>query len=300
MKKPRQTVHLPVLVEEVMDGLSVRPGGVYVDGTVGGGGHARYILERSEPGGRLIGIDLDPEALVRAGENLTPHGERFLLHEGSYSDIREIIRNYGLDEVDGILIDLGSSLEQLTSGDRGFSFRESGPLDMRFGPHSPTTAEQIVNHYSERRLKELFQTYGEERFSGRIARAIVNKRPLRSTTELVDVVCKAVPGGYKRIHPATRVFQALRIAVNNELTNVENGIKAAAGCLAEGGRLCVISYHSLEDRLAKGLFRMLAQDVEAGPFHIVTKKPLRPTENEIRRNPSARSAKLRVLQRIEE
>ena len=126
MKKPRQTVHLPVLVEEVMDGLSVRPGGVYVDGTVGGGGHARYILERSEPGGRLIGIDLDPEALVRAGENLTPHGERFLLHEGSYSDIREIIRNYGLDEVDGILIDLGSSLEQLTSGDRGFSFRESG------------------------------------------------------------------------------------------------------------------------------------------------------------------------------
>ena len=171
---------------------------------------------------------------------------------------------------------------------------------MRFGPHSPTTAEQIVNHYSERRLKELFQTYGEERFSGRIARAIVNKRPLRSTTELVDVVCKAVPGGYKRIHPATRVFQALRIAVNNELTNVENGIKAAAGCLAEGGRLCVISYHSLEDRLAKGLFRMLAQDVEAGPFHIVTKKPLRPTENEIRRNPSARSAKLRVLQRIEE
>jgi len=293
-----QRSHQPVMVEEVLAGLHVHPDGFYVDGTIGGGGHARAILERSAPSGQVLGIDWDPEGLERARRNLSSFGERILLHEGDYGDIQEILAQRGIKGVQGILLDLGASHEQLTSGERGFSIRAPGPLDMRFSPRSAVTAQEILNHRSERDLQELFLTKGEERWAGRIARAIVRSRPLGDAQHLAQLVARVVPGERGRIHPATRVFQALRMEVNQELCNIERGVEGGAACLEVVGRLCVITYHSLEDRVVKRLFREHPASEGEKAFGILTPKPIRPSADEVRANPSARSAKLRILERV--
>jgi 16S rRNA (cytosine1402-N4)-methyltransferase len=288
------------MLKDVLDGLAVRPGGFYVDGTIGGGGHTRGILEHSDPDGRVLGIDWDPGSLERARVNLESFGDRLLLQEGNYGDLPEILTGQGLGPVDGILLDLGASYEQLTSSEGGFSIRTSGPLDMRFSPRTRTNAGAVLNHRSEGELREIFRVKGEERWAGRIARAIVRSRPLSTTDELARVVARAVPGRRGRIHPATRVFQALRMEVNQELENIQRGIQRGAGCLTRKGRLCVITYHSLEDRLVKGLFRGKDTLDAAERFRVLTRKPVRPSAEEIRINPSARSAKLRILERMQE
>jgi 16S rRNA (cytosine1402-N4)-methyltransferase len=290
--------HRPVLVQEVLVGLAVRPGGLYVDGTIGGGGHAREILEASAPSGRVLGIDWDPAALARARRNLVEFGNRVSLHEGNYKEMEEILARRGLGKAQGILLDLGASLEQLTSSEKGFSIQADGPLDMRYSPRSPVTAMEIVNHRAQGVLEELFRRYGEERWAGRIARAIVRSRPLATSGELARLVVAVVPGRRGRIHPATRVFQALRIEVNQELTNLERGIRGGVTCLERAGRLGVISYHSLEDGQVKRLFRELAATRDQGGLQILTPKPIRPGSAEMRQNRSARSARLRILERL--
>lgn len=295
-RKPGQA-HLPVMAEEVARALNAGPqGGVFLDGTVGSGGHARVILERSSPDGRLIGIDKDPEALDRARQNLSCYGQRVILRRGNYADLGRILSEAGCYWVKGILLDLGASYEQLTSAERGFSVRGCGPLDMRFDPEAPLTAHQIVNFWSETQLRELFRSNGEEPWAGRIARAIVRSRPIQTSGQLAELVAGVVPGRRGRIHPATRVFQALRMEVNQELSNISRGVDAATRCLEPGGRLCVITYHSLEDRLVKSLMREKAASKER--FMIITRKPLTPSDEELSRNPSARSAKLRVLEKL--
>lgn len=292
------SAHRPVMVEEVVQALAVGPEpGFYVDGTVGSGGHARIILDRSTPGGKLIGIDTDPEALVRARENLAGFGSRVLLRQGNYARLQEVLREVGVPSVRGVLLDLGASYEQLTSSERGFSFRGCGPLDMRFGPDGELTAHDIVNHWSEPELRALFRTKGQEPLAGPIARAIVRARPVRTTAQLSQIVRSVFKGRRSRIHPATRVFQALRMEVNQELSNIQAGIEAAAEVLEPGGRLCVITYHSLEDRLVK--LKMREKALAGTGFRMLTPKPLRPAVEEVAANPSARSAKLRVLQRLQ-
>jgi 16S rRNA (cytosine1402-N4)-methyltransferase len=247
-----------------------------------------------------LGIDWDPGSLERARGNLETFGDRLLLQEGNYGDLPEILMGQGLGPVDGILLDLGASYEQLTSSEGGFSIRASGPLDMRFSPRTRTNAGEVLNHRSEGELREIFRVKGEERWAGRIARAIVRSRPLSTTGELARAVARAVPGRRGRIHPATRIFQALRMEVNQELENIQRGIQRGAGCLTRKGRLCVITYHSLEDRLVKGLFRGKDTLDAVERFRVLTRKPVRPSAEEIRINPSARSAKLRVLERMQE
>ena len=290
--------HRPVLVQEVLAAMAVRPGGLYVDGTIGGGGHARALLAASAPDGRLVGIDWDPAALDRARRNLAGLEDRVFLHQANYGDVEEILGRGRVGRVQGVLLDLGASLEQLTSPERGFSIQADGPLDMRYSPGNPVTAMEIVNHRPQRVLEEIFRRYGEERWAGRIARAIVRSRPLATSQELARLVVAVVPGKRGRIHPATRVFQALRIEVNQELGNLEHGIRGGAACLERAGRLCVISYHSLEDGLVKRLFREMVASTGKGIFRILTPKPIRPGAAEIRENPSARSAKLRILERM--
>lgn len=289
-------VHIPVMAQEVLRALRASPeGGVFLDGTVGSGGHARLILEQSSPNGRLIGIDKDPDALDRARQNLSCFGERVVLRRGNYADLGRILAETGLLGVRGVLLDLGASYEQLTSAQRGFSFRGYGPLDMRFDPESPLTAHEIVNFWSEAQLRELLRTKGEEPWAARIARAIVRTRPIQTTQQLAELVARTVPARRSRIHPATRVFQALRMEVNQELSNISRGVEAATQCLEPGGRLCVITYHSLEDRLVKVLMRDKAASKET--FGLLTRKPVVPSVQEVAQNPRARSAKLRVLER---
>lgn len=290
-------VHIPVMAEEVVRALNAGPeGGVFLDGTVGSGGHARVILEHSSPHGKLIGIDKDPDALARARQRLSCFGNRVILKRGNYADLVRILSEEGFSLVKGILLDLGASYEQLTSAQRGFSLRGCGPLDMRFDPESQVTAHQIVNFWSESELKELFRSKGEEPWAGRIARAIVRARPLQTTQQLAELVSKTVPARRSRIHPATRVFQALRMEVNQELSNISHGVEAATQCLEPGGRLCVITYHSLEDRLVKFLMRNKAASKDR--FGLPTRKPILPSQEEVTQNPRARSAKLRVLERF--
>ncbi len=297
MKEQPQKAHVAVLLEEVLGWMRVQEPGIYVDGTVGSGGHARAILSRGHPQCRVLGIDWDPEALRRAAESLKAFGERVRLVEGNYAELERILREQGISSVRGVLLDLGASYEQLTSGRRGFSIYSEGPLDMRYSPKTPKTASEIINKWREPDLRNLFRTLGEEPLAGPIASAIVRRRPILSTVDLARLVEAVTRRRGKRIHPATRVFQALRMEVNGELENVERGIRQAAALLEEGGRLCVIAYHSLEDRLVKHLFRELAGP--GGPCEILTAKPVRPAEEEVHRNPRARSARLRVLQRRE-
>ena len=287
--------HEPVLFDEVMAALAPRAGGRYVDGTLGNAGHAAGILERSNPDGRLLGIDLDPHALEAAREALATYGERATLVHGSFAHLGEIARECRLTPVDGIILDLGLSSMQLAQAERGFSFQLDGPLDMRFDPSADTTAADLVNTLPADELADILYQYGEEPMSRRIARAIVNARPLHTTAELADVVARSV-GRRGRIHPATRAFQALRIAVNDELEVLEQGLAQGVNALTSGGRLAVIAFHSLEDRVVKNYFR---QQAGAGTLCLVTRRPLQASEGERERNPRSRSAKLRVVEKLQ-
>lgn len=290
-----QRVHKPVMVEEVLDILAVGEEGIYVDGTLGSGGHAEAILKKGGSGVRLLGIDRDPEALLRASRRLAPFGDRVILRQGSYSQVEAFLKELGYSMARGVLLDLGASYEQLTSPTRGFSFRESAPLDMRFDPESSElTAHRIVNFWPQEVLEEIIRRNSQEPMASRIARSIVRNRPIRDTQHLAQVIARAVPRK-GRIHPATRVFQALRIEVNQELDHLKRAMDSIPQCLQEGGRMCVISYHSLEDGIVKRAMRALASGDPS--FHILTPKPLRPRTEEVAQNPSARSARLRALER---
>jgi len=263
-----------------------------VDATVGTGGHAEAILER---GAELIGIDRDPLALEVARERLSRFGKRFLLIQDNFRHLVQILRDHGVQEVDGVLFDLGMSSFQLEDPKRGFSFLKEGPLDMRMDPSQDLTAYEIVNRWSERDIARILREYGEERYAGRIARAIVKSRPIETTTQLARIVARCYPPGYHRIHPATRTFQALRIAVNDELNALREGLLAAIKVLRPGGVVVAISFHSLEDRIVKRTFR---QRWIAGEVEILTKKPLTPTAEEVEKNPRSRSAKLRAARKL--
>lgn len=302
--------HVPVLLQEVVEGLRPAPGGRYIDGTVGLAGHARALLAASAPDGRLLAIDRDPEALAIARRELVEFGDRVTFARGQFRDLAELARRAGMDGCDGILLDLGVSSLQLDRPERGFSFREEGPLDMRMGPDAPTTAEEIVNAWPEEEVARLIGEYGEERRARRVARAIVAARPIRTTTELADVVARAV-GRTRRIHPATRTFQAIRIAVNDELGSLEAALPQAVGLLRPGGRLAVIAFHSLEDRVVKRFIARESRDCVCPPrvpvcvcghpatLTPITKKPVRATADEVARNPRSRSARLRIAERLQ-
>ena len=286
--------HVPVLLDETLELLAVRSGGLWVDGTLGLGGHAEAVLRATAPDGRLVGFDCDPEALERARARLLPFGTRVRLE---HADYREIPERLGDERASGILLDLGVSSLQLDDAERGFSFQREGPLDMRMDRTRRGTASELVNRMRESELADLIHELGEEPFSRRIARAIVRAReqaPIETTTRLAEIVRRAAPRSRRPgFHPATRTFQALRIRVNRELDGLGEAIERAAACLRSGGRIVVIAFHSLEDRAAKHAFRALA----GRGFSLLTRKPLRPGDAELRRNPRARSARLRALAR---
>ena len=317
--------HIPVLVDEVIQFLQPKNHGFYVDGTVGLGGHATVILQKSAPKGFLFGIDLDSEALAIANQRLQEYKERVTLVDGNFAHLNQLPQlsqdseqtETTIPPIDGILLDLGVSSLQLDTPTRGFSFTHSGPLDMRMDASQSLSAAHVVNRYPEDVLATIFTQFGEERWSKKIARQIVHARKRRSlstTGQLAEIVLDAIPPkstGW-RIHPATRVFQALRIYVNDELKNLHSGIHCAASALKPGGRLCIISFHSLEDRIVKEQFRTLSRACICPPktpicvcqhtptLQILTKRPIVPTPHEIRHNPRSRSAKLRVAMKIPE
>lgn len=303
------TTHVPVMVDEVLDVLDVRPGGRYVDCTLGGAGHAEAILDRSQPGGTLLGIDADVAAIERGEARLSRFEGSFKLVQGNFRDLGDICRQMEFAPVNGVLMDLGLSSYQLAAG-VGFSFQRDTPLDMRFGGEG-ITAEEIVNTYSEAELADLIFTYGEDPASRRIARRIVASRPIRTTAALAKAVEQAVGRrAAVKTHPATRTFQALRIAVNQELASLAAALPQAHGLLGFGARLAVLSYHSLEDRIVKEYIRRESRDCICPPglpecrcahkatLRPVTKGALKPSLSEVSANPRARSAKLRAAERI--
>jgi 16S rRNA (cytosine1402-N4)-methyltransferase len=259
-----KSLHKPVLYHEVLEALNITPGGRYIDCTVGGGGHAEGILELSSPDGMLLGIDADPEAIARVAERLSRFGKRVTLVRANFSELRAVAAKTGFDPVDGILMDLGFSSYHVERGERGFSFQKEGPLDMRFNPDQDITADVLVNELPQEEIAEIIWKYGEERRSRRIAKAIVDARPIHTTTELAEVVARAV-GRRGRIHPATKTFQALRIAVNDELGALEKALPQAVDLLKPGGRLAVITFHSLEDRIVKHFLREMASECDGDP-----------------------------------
>lgn len=280
--------HVPVLSQEVIAGLQLRSGGQYLDTTVGGGGHSALILQ-ADPTIRLTALDQDAMALQAARQRLAEFGNRVSLHHCNFADY-----DPGDQRFDGILADLGVSSAQFDWGDRGFSFRQAAPLDMRMNQQQPLTAAEIVNTWDETELANLIYTYGEERLSRRIAHRIVESRPLQTTSQLAELIFHTVPRSYRygRIHPATRTFQALRIAVNRELEVLEKLLQQAPHWLNPGGRLAIISFHSLEDRIVKHTLK------ESNDLKVITKKPIVPTEDELSNNTRSRSAKLRIAERI--
>ncbi len=307
--------HRPVMLKEVVESLNCRKNGVYVDGTLGGGGHAYEILEKTAPDGVLIGIDLDDEALEEAGQRLKCFGERKILRKGNFADIGSIMASLDIKHVDGILFDLGVSSHQLETARRGFSFSQEAPLNMRMDESQSYSAYDLVNNLRERDLEQIIRNYGEEKKAGRIARAIVRKReisPILTTTELAELIVRTVHYDYARqdIHPATRTFQAIRIAVNNELSRLPEAIKSGVDLLNPTGRFSILSFHSLEDRIVKKEFSFWERDCICPPrlplcncqhkalIKVLTKKPVRPGQSEIADNPRSRSAKLRTAERI--
>jgi 16S rRNA (cytosine1402-N4)-methyltransferase len=295
------TQHIPVMVKEVEELLALKPGALVVDGTLGLGGHSLMMATAVGMGGRLIGIDQDETAILKAKERLKAVAARVDIVKSNFSRMNEVLDGLGIKEVDAFLFDVGVSSMQIDMSERGFSFREDGPLDMRMDPSEKISAFDLVNDLSEKELARILLEYGEERFSSRIASVIVRTRAARqikTTKELADLISGAVPRGYDhaRIHPATRSFQALRVAVNHELDALSTGIKQAFERLKKNGRMCVISFHSLEDRIVKDMFRELDRE---GRAKILTKKPLRPSDEEANANSRARSARLRALERIQ-
>ena len=303
-------IHKPVMTAEVLEGLMVRPGGAYIDATMGEGGHCAAILERCQPGDRVLGIDADPSVAPIAGERLSGFGAAFQARAGNYADMETLAAEAGLSEAHGVLFDLGFSSRQIDSPERGFSFQADGPLDMRFDPAQTLTAEEIVNSWPEADLAQTIRELGEEPRARRIAAAIVQSRPVRSTGALATIISRASGGGRRKIHPATRTFQALRIRVNRELDNLQRGLEGAVNLLAAGGRLVVITYHSLEAALVKSFMRREGGGCTCPPeqpectcgrvrrMKRVTRKAIAPSADEIQDNPRARSARLRVGERV--
>ncbi|MBI3355274.1 MAG: 16S rRNA (cytosine(1402)-N(4))-methyltransferase RsmH [Nitrospirae bacterium] len=294
--------HVPVLGKEVCFWLISQRPMTLLDCTVGYGGHAELLLESCMAGTTLIGLDRDSRAIDFCRQRLIRFGEQIVLQRGNHRDLKQYLAEAGVSAVDGVLFDFGVSSPQLDDPARGFSFQQEGPLDMRMDQTSGLTATELVNRSPEDRLADIIFQYGEERYSRRIARAIVRereRRPIETTGALTSVIAGSVPSSYRhgRIHCATRTFQALRMAVNLELESLEPSLRNAVDVLAPGGRICAISFHSLEDRIVKHTFRSLAQGSEAS-LSLLTKKPVLPTEEECRVNPRARSAKLRVVERL--
>ena len=306
--------HVSVLLEECIEGLNIKPDGIYVDGTLGGAGHSSRIAERLTTG-TLIGIDRDPVALTAAGERLAPFGDRVRLVHSNFCELDKALDDLGITGVDGILLDLGVSSPQLDDGQRGFSYMVDAPLDMRMNGQDSLDAKQIVNHWSYEELKRILYDYGEERFAPRIAAAICKRREekeIETTLELVDIIRGAMPASALREkqHPAKRSFQAIRIAVNDELGSVERVMQKAVPCLNPGGRLAVITFHSLEDRIVKQAMAEAAKGCTCPPefpvcvcgkkprVKLITRKPIVSGEEELERNPRARSAKLRICEKL--
>ena len=302
------TRHVPVLLHEVLDGLALRPGSDVIDGTLGGGGHAQAILEATAPSGRLLGLDADGSAVTRGRQRLAQFGSRVILAQANF-DLMAIVAGAYHFVPDAILLDLGLSSYQLDDGGRGFSFQGEGPLDMRFDPQHGRPAADLVNTLDEASLADVIYRYGEERHARRIARAIVKARPLTSTRALATLIERTVGGSHERIHPATRTFQALRIAVNDELGVLERVLPQAVTLLRPGGRLAVIAFHSLEDRAVKQFMQQEARDCICPPkipvcvcghrasVQLITRKPIMADEHEIEMNPRSRSARLRIAQK---
>jgi 16S rRNA (cytosine1402-N4)-methyltransferase len=307
--------HLSVMPDEVIQYLNPRPGGIYLDGTLGGGGHARLILERCTPGGMLIGIDQDQEALQATGQRLAEFGASAQLVHGNFGELKQHLERLGMSGLDGFILDIGVSSHQLDSGKRGFSFQHDAPLDMRMDTSQGQTAAELLNELPEEELEQIIRDFGEERWAKRIASFIVKARheaPIEGTLQLVDIIKGAVPKAKwdERIHPATRTFQAIRIAVNRELENLEKGLRAAIERLKPGGRGVVISFHSLEDRIVKHIFREYTTGCicprnlpvcvcnNRPRVQILTGRPGMASDTEISENPRSRSAKLRALEKL--
>ena len=302
--------HQPVLYQEILNALQPHQGGFYIDGTLGAGGHAWGILDASQPDGKLLGLDVDPQALSLAKHRLEAFSDRATIRQASYTQIAVELHQLGWPKVDGILLDLGVSSMQLDTPNRGFSFQHDAPLDMRFNLDNPVSAADLVNKLPESELADLIYRYGEERRAYQVARAIVASRPLKSTGELANVIAKATKSGKPGIHPATRTFQALRIAVNGEMEAIETVLPIAVENLAAGGRLAVISFHSLEDRIVKHFFRQESMDCICPPrqpvctcnhkasVKTITRQPISAQPTEIETNPRSRSAKLRIAEKI--
>jgi len=301
--------HISVLYHEIITALNPNSNGHYIDGTVGAGGHAWGILNASKPEGKLLGLDLDPQALVLANQRLSIFENRYYLVQSSYTNMRNEALKIGWSQIDGITLDLGVSSMQLDSSERGFSFRFDSPLDMRFGDNSQPTAADLLNNLSETQIATILWEYGEERFSRRIARMICENRPMRTTQQLSKIVERAYGKNNNRIHPATRTFQAIRIAVNQELQAIQDVIPTAIDILRPGGRLAIIAFHSLEDRIVKTIFRRESKDCICPPEQVIctcnhkaqikeiSKKPIEPNEYEKEGNQRARSAKLRIIEK---
>ena len=306
--------HVSVLLDECMEGLNIKPDGIYVDGTLGGAGHSSQIAKRLTTG-RLIGIDRDPVALKAAGKRLEPYADRVTLVHSNFCEIAQVLKDLNIEAVDGILLDLGVSSPQLDDGARGFSYMADAPLDMRMNSEDALNADIVVNTWSYEELKRILYTYGEERYAPQIASAICRRReqnPIRTTLELVDVIRSAMPPAALREkqHPAKRSFQAIRIAVNDELGSVEKVMKDAIPCLAPGGRLAVITFHSLEDRIVKTAMAEASKGCTCPPefpvcvcgkkpkVKLISRKPIVSGKEELDANPRARSAKLRICEKL--
>lgn len=306
--------HISVLLNECIDNLNIRPDGIYVDGTMGGGGHSLEIAKRLTTG-RLICIDQDPNAHEAAGKRLAEYKDRITFVRDNFGNIKSILDSLGIEKIDGMLLDIGVSSHQLDEAERGFSYQQDAPLDMRMNPDRPFSAHDVVNGYDEDELDRVIFTYGEERWARRIAQFIVKEReakPIETTGELVDIIKKAVPKGARKDgpHPAKRTFQAIRIEVNGELEVLQRAIDDVAARLAVGGRLCIITFHSLEDRIVKEAFRKQENPCICPPQfpvcvcgkkplgRVITRKPILPSKEELEENPRSRSAKLRVLEGV--
>lgn len=306
--------HISVLLSETIDGLDIKPDGIYVDGTLGGGGHAYEVCKRLGEHGRFIGIDQDAAAIEAAGERLREFGDKVTIVRSNYEAMPEVLKSLGIDRVDGIVLDLGVSSYQLDTVERGFSYKEDAPLDMRMDQRSPFTAETIVNEYSEFDLYRIIRDYGEDKFAKNIAKHIVrqrNEKRITTTGELVEAIKAAIPAKIRMAggHPAKKTFQAIRIECNHELEVLNQSLDAMIDCLNPGGRLCIITFHSLEDRIVKTRFRTNENPCTCPPEFpvcvcgkvskgkVITRKPVLPTEEEMERNSRSKSAKLRVFMR---
>ena len=306
--------HVSVLLEETIDNLNVQPDGIYVDGTLGGGGHAFYVCSQLGENGRFIGIDQDAAAIAAAGERLKPFGEKVTIVRSNYSDMKKVLHDLGIEKVSGIVLDLGVSSYQLDTVERGFTYRENAPLDMRMDQRQEKTARDIINGYSEMELYRIIRDYGEDKFAKNIAKHIVKARqekPIETTDELTEVIKAAIPMKFRAVggHPAKRTFQAIRIELNRELEVLKGHLNEMVDLLDENGRICIITFHSLEDRIVKNIFKKCENPCECPPGFpacvcgkkslgkVISRKPILPSEEELEVNPRSKSAKLRVFER---